>query len=108
VDYRTVEADYGTNEDFKVLIAAAHERGIDVIVDLVMNHTSSENPWFEDARTPGSAHDDWYVWATSGRQARAGTPTASAVLRAVHRAMPDLNLENPAVTAEIVDIARFG
>ena len=44
-------------------MAAAHERGIAVIVDLVLNHTSREHPWFQDALTPGSAHDDWYLWS---------------------------------------------
>ncbi len=114
IDYRTVEADYGTNEDFKAFVAAAHERGIDVIVDLVMNHTSSEHPWFEDARTPGSAHDDWYVWATEN-PAWLGPDGRVAWHKLDDRwfygvfweGMPDLNLRNPAVTAELEDVARF-
>ena len=63
VDYRTVEPDYGTADDLRALVAAAHERGIAVIVDLVINHTSLDHPWFQDARAPGSSHDDWYVWS---------------------------------------------
>jgi alpha-amylase len=62
VDYRAVEQDYGTAADLRALVAAAHERGIAVILDLVINHTSREHPWFQDARTRRSAHDDWYVW----------------------------------------------
>lgn len=49
VDYRAIEPDYGTTDDFKSLITAAHERGIKVIVDLVLNHTSCEHPWFKEA-----------------------------------------------------------
>ncbi len=49
-DYNTVERDYGTNEDFQRLVEEAHKRGIRVIVDLVMNHTSSQHPWFAEAR----------------------------------------------------------
>ena len=62
-DYKTVEPDYGTNEDFKALVAAARERGIEIVVDFVLNHTSVEHPWFKDSETPGSKHDDWYVWS---------------------------------------------
>ncbi|MEZ4666989.1 MAG: alpha-amylase family glycosyl hydrolase [Anaerolineae bacterium] len=61
-DYMTVEEDYGTNEDFKALVAEAHKRGIAVIVDMVLNHTSSQHPWFVDAQIPNSVHDTWYIW----------------------------------------------
>jgi alpha-amylase len=60
-NYRAVEPDYGTAEDLRAFLDAAHERGIKVIVDLVLNHSSIDHPWFKDARTPGSEHDDWYV-----------------------------------------------
>jgi hypothetical protein len=62
MDYKTVEQDYGTNEDVKQLIAEAHKRGMVVIVDLVMNHTSSQHPWFVEAQQPGSEHENWYIW----------------------------------------------
>jgi glycosidase len=113
-DYRTVEADYGTNEDFLALVAAAKERGIDIVVDFVINHTSVDHPWFQDSRTPGSARDDWYVWSDED------PGTTSEDGRAVwHRdgdryyygyfweGMPDLDVENPDVTAELDAIARF-
>jgi glycosidase len=113
-DYRAIEHDYGTSADFRQLVAEAHRRGIAVIVDLVLNHTSSGHPWFRDALTPGSAHDDWYVWAPSdpgytgpSGQAvwhKAGTRWFYGVFS---DAMPDLNLENPKVTAELADVARY-
>ena len=114
VDYRKVEEDYGTNADFKAFLAAAHERGVKVIVDLVLNHTSSQHPWFKDATTPGSRHDDWYVWSDqnpgwlgpSGQVA--WHPEGERWFYGVFgEGMPDLNLRNPAVTAELKDVARF-
>ena len=114
VDYRTVEADYGTNEDFRAFMTAAHERGIRVVVDFVVNHTSVQHPWFQDARTAGAMHDDWYVWESSppGWNGPSGqTVWHPADGRSYYGlfwdGMPDLNLENPAVTAELEDVARF-
>ena len=113
-DYETVEPDYGSAEDFRAFMAAAHERGIAVIVDLVLNHTSVDHPWFQDARTPGSEHDDWYVWSTSG------VPFAGpGGQRVWHKngdrwyygffweGMPDLNVGNPDVAAALDDMARL-
>jgi glycosidase len=113
-DYQAIEADYGTADDFRALMAAAHQRGIDVIVDLVLNHTSVEHPWFQDARVPGSPHDDWYLWSAvdPGISGPGGTEVW-------HRdgdrwyygyfweGMPDLDLENPAVSAALDDVASF-
>jgi alpha-amylase len=113
-DYRTVEPDYGTNDDFRTLVGAARERGIEIIVDLVMNHSSVEHPWFEDARTPGSDHDAWYVWEDE-RPVVSG-PGGRPVWHAdggrfyygyFWEGMPDLNVANPEVTAELDAIARF-
>ncbi|MFN3406044.1 MAG: alpha-amylase family glycosyl hydrolase [Cytophagaceae bacterium] len=61
-DYRKVEQDYGTNEDFKTLISEAHKRGIKVIIDLVMNHTSSQHPWFQQSMNSSSDKRNWYLW----------------------------------------------
>lgn len=113
-DYRAVEKDYGTSDDFKALVAAAHERGIAIVVDFVINHTSREHPWFQDARTPGSKHDDWYVWADQ-RPAVArsdGTRVWHADGDRFYygyfwEGMPDLNLKNPEVTAELGSIGDF-
>jgi glycosidase len=113
-DYREVEPDYGTLEDMQAFLAAAHERGIAVIVDLVLNHTSSDHPWFRDAATPGSEHDDWYVWADQ-KPAWLG-PSGQVVWHpegkrfyygVFWKGMPDLDLRNPEVTAELVDVARY-
>jgi glycosidase len=113
-DYEAIEPDYGTADDLRALLAAAEQRGIAVIVDLVLNHTSIEHPWFQDARTPGSAHDDWYVWSTS-RPAVAG-PGGAPVWHAdgdrwyygyFWEGMPDLNVANPEVTAALDEVARF-
>ena len=64
VDYYTVDREYGTNDDFKRLMREAHRRGIHVLVDMVLNHSSSEHPWFlEAARNPNSPHRDWYLFS---------------------------------------------
>jgi alpha-glucosidase len=63
-DYRTVDPIFGTNADFGVLIAGAHERGIKIIIDLVLPHTSDEHPWFKESRqSRDNPKADWYVWA---------------------------------------------
>ena len=72
-DYYQVNPEYGSNEDFKRLIEEAHKRGIRVIIDLVLNHTSSEHPWFIESQNPDSPKRDWYVWSdVKNRKARAG------------------------------------
>lgn len=66
VDYEAIEQDYGTSADMDALLAAAHARGMKVIVDLVVNHTSSRHPWFLDsASSPASAKRAWYPWSPS-------------------------------------------
>ena len=114
VDYGSIERDYGTREDFEALLAAAHDRGIAVIVDLVLNHTSIDHPWFQDARTRGSAHEDWYLWADT--QPAVAGPGGRPVWHPLDgrwyygyfwEGMPDLNVGHPEVTVAIDDIARF-
>ncbi len=63
VDYFNVEKDYGTKEDFLRLVEEAHKRGIQVIVDLVLNHTSTENPWFKASDSGDPEYRDWYIWS---------------------------------------------
>jgi glycosidase len=112
VDYTTVDIEYGTNDDFKALVAAAGERGMRVIVDLVMNHTSVQHPWFQDARAPGATHEPWYVWADQ-RSAVAG-PGGRTVWHPdgdrwyygyFSESMPDLDVTNPEVTGALDDAA---
>ena len=114
VDYRSVEADYGSVDDFKALVAAADERGIAIVVDFVINHSSREHPWFDDARTEGSEHHDWYVWAdehpgiAKPGGGRVWHPAGDRFYYGYFwEGMPDLNLENPEVTAELASIGEF-
>ena len=117
IDYETIERDYGSNADFKKLLDEAHRRGIRVIVDYVMNHSSSQNPWFiESASSPASPKRDWYVWANTDRgwaQPWGGNtdtwhPKNGAWFYGVFwSGMPDLNYRTPAVREEVERIARF-
>ena len=68
-EYRDVSPDYGTMDDARAFIAAAHERGMRVITELVINHTSDQHPWFQAARKapPGSPERDFYVWSDNDR-----------------------------------------
>ena len=63
VDYYTVDQEYGTQADFQRLMEEAHQRGMVVIIDMVLNHTSNQHPWFYEAATPGSKTENWYIWS---------------------------------------------
>lgn len=116
-DYYAVERDYGSIEDFLAFMDAAHSRGIHVIVDLVINHTSVQHPWFVDAaRAPGSRYRDWYIFEETnpgyagpwGDVAWHPTPGGSDFYYGVFwSGMPDLDFTNPEVTAEIRAITEF-
>jgi glycosidase len=116
-DYYRVERDYGTEADFKRLIAAAHERGIRVLVDLVLNHASNEHPFFQEAlRDPASPHRGWFRWSATkpatkgpwGQEAWHKSPVRDEYYYGIFwSGMPDLNYENPAVRAEASRVARF-
>ena len=114
IDYYTIEQDYGANADFKRLMTEAHRRGIRVVVDLVLNHTSVEHPWFQEAIRPDSARHDWYIWADQDPKYRG--PWGQTVWHRLGNrwyyglfweGMPDLNYRNPAVTEEMLKITRF-
>lgn len=114
IDYRTIDPDYGTLEDFKQLVDAAHARGMRVILDLVINHTSSENPWFLASQDPASPYRDWYRWSDEdpGEYVESGRTVWHAAAGAYYygyfgAGMPDLNHNNEEVTNEMLDIARF-
>jgi len=113
-DYYAVEPDYGTMEDFRELLNEAHERGIRVIVDLVLNHTSSEHPWFLSSNRTASAYRDWYIWEASdpGFLGPWGQPvwhwtTSGYYFGLFWSGMPDLNYRTPEVTAQMYDVIRF-
>lgn len=114
VDYYAIEQDYGAQADFKRLIDDAHQRGIKVIIDLVINHTGIEHPWFKASQDDDPAYRDWYIWEDSrpSYQGPGGETVWHFSNGAYYYAlfwggMPDLNLENPEVTQEIYDITRF-
>ena len=70
-DYKAIHPDYGTLEDVRAFIDAAHQRGIRVIADLVMNHTSLDHPWFQESRSsPDSPKRNWYVWSETADRYR--------------------------------------
>jgi maltose alpha-D-glucosyltransferase / alpha-amylase len=122
-DYCGIHPAYGTLDDFRALLRAAHERGLRVITELVLNHTSDQHPWFKEARSArDSPRRDFYVWSDSDdryRDARiifrdtelsnwAWDPISKAYYW--HRFFshqPDLNFDNPAVREEIWQVMRF-
>ncbi len=122
-DYTGIHPDYGTLADFKNLLEAAHARHIRLIMDLVINHSSDQHPWFQAARSDrNSPFRDYYVWSDSDKkydQARIifvdteksnWTWDEAAGQYFWHRfysCQPDLNFDNPAVRAEFLRIMRF-
>lgn len=115
-DYTAINPEYGTLEDFQAFLTAAHERGIRVIIDLVLNHTSSEHPWFVSAmQGPGSPYYDYYVWSETdpGIRGPEGQTVWQTAINGRYfygyfwSGMPDLNYRNPAVTAEMDKVSAF-
>jgi alpha-amylase len=115
VDYFTVDDEYGTDEDLRRLMEEAHKRDIRVIVDLVLNHTSSQHPWFVSARGDvNSPYRDFYIWSeeSPGYRSPWGGPVWHRCSTGYYygifwEGMPDLNYDNPAVTAEMEKVIRF-
>ena len=122
-DYYGIHPDYGTLEDFRNFLDAAHARGIRVIADLVLNHTSDQHPWFQAARSdPNSPYRDYYVWSdTPDRYQDARiifTDTERSNWTWDHEAnayfwhrffshQPDLNFDNPKVQDEIIRVLEY-
>jgi alpha-glucosidase len=122
-DHAAVHPLFGTLDDFDRLVAAAHERGIRVIVDFVPNHTSDEHPWFRESRASrASPKRDWFVWrdpapdggppnnwrAVFGGSAWAwDEATGQYYYHAFLTEQPDLDWRNPAVRAAMLDVLRF-
>ncbi len=128
IDYKNIDPDYGTIEDFKNFMAEAHKQNIKVIIDYVINHSGNMHPWFLDARKgPDSPYRDYYVWAKKDSirnqlkkktthfdsdninqwHAVNGDTTGEQYYGYFNDLCPDLNLDNPKVKAEVVDIAKF-
>ncbi|MCW0019439.1 maltose alpha-D-glucosyltransferase [Rhizobium sp. BT-226] len=123
-DYGSVSPDYGTVEDFRVFVDAAHQRNIRVIIELVINHTSDQHPWFQRARQApaGSPERDFYVWSDTDQKfpetriifidTEKSNWTWDAVAGAYywHRFyshQPDLNFDSPLVMEELLRVMRF-
>ncbi len=115
-DYYTVEPAYGTNDDFKHLVAAAHAKGIAILVDMVLNHSSNENPWFQAAlRDTASPYRSWYRFSPVslgkgpwGAEAWHKSPVRDEYYYGVFwSGMPDLNYQTAAVRDEAKKIATF-
>ncbi len=114
-DYYGVNPQYGTMEDFKKLLEEADKRGIRVIIDLVINHTSDQHPWFRDAkRDKNSKYRDWYIWSETDlgykgpwNQRVWHSSTTGFYYGIFTSNMPDLNFNNRKVTKEIENIIDF-
>ncbi|NWK47143.1 maltose alpha-D-glucosyltransferase [Ralstonia pickettii] len=123
-EYRGVHPDYGNMADVRRFIAEAHARGLRVITELVINHTSDQHPWFQRARRakPGSALRDFYVWSDNDKK-YAGTriifidtepsnwtwdPVANAYYwHRFYSHQPDLNFDNPRVLKAVIGVMKF-
>ncbi|MFZ3330346.1 MAG: maltose alpha-D-glucosyltransferase [Candidatus Acidiferrales bacterium] len=122
-NYRAIHPNYGTLEDFKAFLSAAHARGIRVIIEMVLNHTSDQHPWFQESRSSrDNPKRDWYVWSDTDDRYRgvriifldtelsnwAWDPVSKSYYW--HRFFshqPDLNYDNPAVFEEMWDVMKF-
>jgi len=122
-DYNSVLPEFGTLPDFTELVSQAHARGLRVIVDLVMNHTSDQHPWFQASRSdPTGPYGDYYVWSDTDERYQdariifVDTEQSNWTFDPVRRQFfwhrffshqPDLNFENPAVQEAMFDTVRF-
>ena len=121
-DYRAIHPEFGSMADFDEMLAAMHARGIRLMMDLVVNHTSDEHEWFRQARSSrDNPYHDHYIWAEpvdgreptnwesvfSGSAWQWNEPTGEYFLHLFSKKQPDLNWENPAVRAEVFEMMRF-
>ena len=123
-DYRRINPAYGTMRDFRQFVREAHRRGLRVITELVINHTSDQHPWFQKARRakPGSAARNFYVWSDTDQRYQ-GTriifldteksnwtwdPVANAYFwHRFYSHQPDLNFDNPRVLNEVIKTMHY-
>ncbi len=118
-DYYGINPDYGTLDDYKRFIAEAHQRGIRVLMDLVVNHTSVEHPWFVgSAAGKENPYRNWYAWASEREDGAKPSDGATGsdpwhasgddeYLGVFWEGMPDLNFDNPDVRKEMISIGRY-
>jgi maltose alpha-D-glucosyltransferase / alpha-amylase len=122
-DYTSVHPSYGSLQDFKDFLAAAHERGIRVITEMVVNHTSDQHPWFQEARSSReNPKRDWYVWSDTDTRYQgvriifldtemsnwAWDPISKSYYwHRFFNHQPDLNYDNPAVREAMWEVMKF-
>lgn len=121
-DYRDINPEFGTLEDWKELINGLHERGIKLVMDLVVNHTSNEHPWFlESKKSKDNPYRDYYIWREGkGKKApnnwssfftgsawEYDEVTGEYYLHLFSKEQPDLNWDNPKVREEVKKIAQY-
>jgi maltose alpha-D-glucosyltransferase / alpha-amylase len=122
-DYYSVHSSYGTLEDFKKFLVSAHERQIKVIIEMVLNHTSDQHPWFQESRSSqDNPRRDWYVWSNSDTGYAAAriifldtemsnwawdTVSKSYYWHRFFSHQPDLNYDHPAVREEMWNVMKF-
>jgi len=122
-DYYSIDSMYGNLDDLKRLIEAAHAHGIRVIMDLVLNHTSDQHPWFQAARADrNSPYRDYYVWSDTDRRYTEtriifvdtersnwtlDEKTGQYYWHRFYSHQPDLNFDNPQVQEEMINVTRF-
>jgi maltose alpha-D-glucosyltransferase/alpha-amylase len=122
-DYYGVLPEYGMLQDFKELVDAVHARGMRIIVDLVLNHTSDQHPWFQAARQDrNSPYRDYYVWSDTGQEYSGARiifldteksnwsydeAAGQYFWHRFYSSQPDLNYDNPTVQAEMINVMKF-
>jgi oligo-1,6-glucosidase len=121
-DYRAIHPDFGTMADFDEMLSGMHRRGIKLMMDLVVNHTSDDHLWFKQARSSrDNPFHDYYIWsdpvdqreptnwesAFNGSAWELNEPTGQYFLHMFSKRQPDLNWENPKVRAEVHALMRF-
>jgi alpha-glucosidase len=116
-DYTAVDRRFGTLDDFDRLVEAAHRRGMRVVLDMVLNHTSDQHPWFQESRrSRADPRRDWYIWRDQPNnwQAVFGGPawqldrlTGQYYLHLFTTEQPDVNWRNPQVRQALLDVFRF-
>ena len=121
-DYCDVSSEFGTLDDFEKLVSAAHDRGIQIVIDLVVNHTSDQHPWFKESRASlDNPKRDWYIWKdpVDGKEPNnwmsvfEPTPwafdekTGQYYFHSFLTSQPDLNWANPEVMEAVKEVIRF-
>ncbi len=122
-DFYAIHPDYGSLDDFRRFLDAAHQRGLRVIVDLVLNHTSDQHPWFQESRSSlDNPKRDWYVWSDTDQKYREARIifldveesnwtldplTNQYYWHRFYKEQPDLNYDNPEVQEEMLRVMDF-